>query len=106
MKKQRKIEMPNYTKVGYHSVHPVTRNEDDNKIKAMPGGEKKYFAPGAQYRSDSLAENKRPAKGGKIKTMPPVQRVTFGVPARAKVDPNEPGDKIKGKSFGQKLGSA
>lgn len=106
MAKQRKIEMPNYTKVGYSSAHPMVKNQDDNKIKSMPGGEKHYFAPGQQYKSDSVQENKQPPRDDKLRGLPPHQYVNFGVPVSVKVDINEPGDKIKGKSFGKKVGSA
>ena len=104
MKKQAKIAMPNYTKSGYRAVHPMHKTDKDNKIKAMPGGEKRYGSQGPQYRPESVASNKR-CLDSKIKGYSaPHQNATNGVNVRVTLQKDiATGLKIKGKSFGQDL---
>lgn len=84
MKPQKKIEMPNYTREGYRSEHPVSRNQKDNKIRGEGDvGDFKHSmsrmgAPAKGYMAESVEGNRRPARDGKISGMPPHQMDEFG----------------------------
>ncbi len=86
MKPQKKVEMPNYTKEGYRSEHPVSRNQKDNKIRGEGDvGDFKHSmtrsgTPVKGYYAESIESNKRPSGDNKISGMPPIQHNVFGKP--------------------------
>lgn len=86
MKEQSKVMMPNYARTGYHSEHPVTRNQTDNKIRSEGGGMPglthtitKHGAPGKGYQPKDHEESMRPPRDNKISSMPPHQKDDFGI---------------------------
>lgn len=84
MKDQKKIAMPAYTKEGYHSTHPVSRNQKDNKIRGMGGeGDFKHSmsregAPAPSYQPQNYGEACYPRRDNKIAGMPPHKMYEFG----------------------------
>lgn len=86
-----KAPMPNYTKEGYHSTHPVSRNQKDNKIRSMDAEANglrhvisRHGAPARGYMAESVESNKRHSPDNKISGMPPHQMERFGVSEDAK----------------------
>jgi len=91
MKAQAKISMPGYTRQGYQSTHPVSRNQGDNKIRSMKAEAEglrhvvtRSGSPAPGYQAQNVEANKRPARDGKISGMPPHQMDRYGMAENAK----------------------
>lgn len=86
MRPQKKVEMPSYSKEGFHSTHPVTRNQKDNKIRGEGDvGDFRHSmsrhggSPARGYMPESVEANKRPPLDNKISGMPPHEVARNGV---------------------------